>query len=255
MGLFYLDTEHSNGNFYLGDIFELALISKKSGNAFHTLIKIPTQLDNYLQFMCGITNQKIQKEGVQFKQAFSDMIDFIDTEANGTKVIIAAHSGYLADFPLLLVNCIKNQCETNRMINYEFIDTLQIIQKDRGETTHNTGFSLKSLAERVLRDKTLPLHSAYNDAVTLKNIFTHEPYKNILLQNLTNTYTIQKIQQYVNSKMPVTIADLYNHRTHVSSSDHLSLLLWKHVREKTALNKSNVKKIAVYYYCFAPVVI
>ena len=256
MSLFYLDTEHSNGNFYLGDIFELALISEKSGNAFHTLIKIPTQLDNYLKFMCCITDQKIRKEGIKFEQAFDDMIDFVDIEADGKKVILAAHSGFLADFPLLLINCIKNRCDIHKMNEYDFVDTLQILQKDTDiKTTHNTGFSLKSLAEKVLGDRMLALHSAYNDAVNLKNIFSDDPYKDILMRNLTNTYDLQTIHQHVNSKMPITIDDLYTHGANVSSPDRLSLLLSKHVREKTALNKSNVNKIASYYYCFAPVVV
>ena len=40
MGKFYLDLEFTNGNFYLADILELALLSEESGYAFHSYVKI-----------------------------------------------------------------------------------------------------------------------------------------------------------------------------------------------------------------------
>ena len=44
MNRFYLDTEYSNDNYYLGDIFEIAVLSEKSGYIFHSYIKIPQPL-------------------------------------------------------------------------------------------------------------------------------------------------------------------------------------------------------------------
>ena len=105
MNRFYLDTEYSNGNFYLGDIFDLALIAETSGHVFQTLIRIPSPLDNYVQFMCNITDKILQQEGM-------------------------THSEFLCDFPLLLTNCIKNKCDIATMLHYRFIDTVKIIQKE-----------------------------------------------------------------------------------------------------------------------------
>ena len=246
MSLFYLDTEFSNGNFYLGDIFEIAVISERSGNAFHTLIKIPTRLDSYVKFICSITDNVLQREGITFKQAFDGMINFINTEAKGEPVIILAHSGFLFDFPLIVINCLKNKCNTDAMTNYQFIDTLQILQQE-GESINNTGFSLKTLSIKVLGNTMPVLHSAFNDAKTLMQIFQHSPYKNILSQNVMKTFTIQSINQYLSSKMPITIDNLYKLCANVSSTEQLWLLLSKHTRENTAVNKSTVKKICSYY--------
>ena len=40
MGRFYLDMEFTNGNYYLVDILEIALLSEESGNVYHSYVKI-----------------------------------------------------------------------------------------------------------------------------------------------------------------------------------------------------------------------
>ena len=275
MNLFYLDTEYSNGNFYLGDIFDLSLIAAKSGNVFHTLINIPLPLDNYIKFMCNITDSKLWREGVSFEEAYKSMIAFINFEVEETEnekeeediaeVTIMAHNGYLADFPLLLVNCYKNKCDTTAMSNYRFVDTLQMLQKEAEnetpvfsiETVNNNNIphslSLKSLANQVLRNTDQrPLHNSYTDAQTLMQVFTHESYRSILMNNInnkTNTYNVNVIQDYLDVKLPVSIDTMmYNLATNVESPHELTLLLSAHVREKTSMNKKSVSNIAMYYY-------
>ena len=270
MNLFYLDTEHSNGNFYLGDIFDLTLISGKSGNVFHTLINIPTPLDSYVKFMCNITDNKLHREGTTFEQAFEAMITFVNDEIKEEmeeelypEVTIIAHSGYLHDFPLLVTNCIKNKCNTAAMYNYCFIDTLQILQKEAEDNSHNTVFSLethnnlpqslalKSLAKKVIGHTTMQLHDSHKDAKTLMQVFRHEPYRSILMRNINNnTYDVNSIYEYLYAKMPISIDDMYKLATQAESPHQLALLLSTHVREKTALNKSTVAKIAFYYLYF-----
>ena len=46
---FYLDTEFTNGNYYRGDIFELALISEKTCRIFHQYIQIPYDIPTYVK--------------------------------------------------------------------------------------------------------------------------------------------------------------------------------------------------------------
>ena len=36
LGRFYLDLEFTNGNYYLSDILEIALVAEESGNTFHS---------------------------------------------------------------------------------------------------------------------------------------------------------------------------------------------------------------------------
>ena len=38
MGKFYLNVEFKNGNYYLYDIVEIALIAEESGNDFHSYV-------------------------------------------------------------------------------------------------------------------------------------------------------------------------------------------------------------------------
>ena len=40
MGMYYLDLEFTNGNYYLVDILEIALVAEESGNVFHSYVKI-----------------------------------------------------------------------------------------------------------------------------------------------------------------------------------------------------------------------
>ena len=271
MNLFYLDTEYSNGNFYLGDIFDLSLIASKSGNVFHTLINIPLPLPHYIQFMCNITDCKLQCEGVLFKEAYKAMLAFInceveenkDNEEESCEVAIMAHNGYLADFPLLIANCYKNNCDTTAMSKYIFVDTLQLLQKEaETETpfcsikTFNSlpySLSLKSLASQVLQNtQQLKLHNAYTDADTLMKVFTYEPYKSILMTNINNkrnTYTVNAIQDYLDVKLPVSIDSMmYNLATNVNSPHQLTLLLSTYVHEKTAMNNKSISNIGMYYY-------
>ena len=182
----------------------MTLISEGNGNAFHSLINIPTPLDNYVKFICNITDSDLQREGTTFEQAFDAMIAFVNAEVEeeGELVTIMAHSGYLTDFPLLVTNCIKKKCDTAAMINHRFIDTLKILQKEAENDARNTvfsietyndtavpRFSLKTLAKKALGCSNPSLHSSHNDAKTLMQVFRHEPYKSILLRNV-NKYGI-----------------------------------------------------------------
>ena len=58
MGTFYLDLEFTNGNYYLADILEIALLSEESGNLLHSYVKIHysiPQLPQQVQQLTAIT--------------------------------------------------------------------------------------------------------------------------------------------------------------------------------------------------------
>jgi hypothetical protein len=267
MNLFYLDTEYSHGNFYLGDIFDMTLIAAKSGHVFHTLINIPTPLNNHIQFMCNMTDGKLQREGIPFEDAFKAMIAFVNGEVdNADEISIMAHSGYLADFPLLLVNCRKNKCDIAAMNNYRFVDTLQILQNVAENNTLNSVLSvgtinklpdslaLKTLAKEVLGlEIHQPVHNSHNDAESLMKVFECEPYKSILMTNIkdkSNTYNVNSLHEYLDFKLPLSIDQMYTLATRVRSPHQLELVMSPHVREKTSLNKKSVSNIALYYMSF-----
>lgn len=262
MDVFFLDTEFTNGNFYLGDIFEIGLVSERSGNGFHAFIKPPYRLDHYIKFLCQITDRFLQKEGSSFKKTYDDMINFINSEVAGrrspsTTIIIAAHGGFSSDFALLVTNCLKYQCNIGAMADYKFIDTVQILQKERESNNYyiEDSLSLQCLAIKVLGEPPGRLHSAFHDATTLKNIYQETAHKNILSQNITNninTHTLESLRTHVTSKMPLTIEEICKMKYSVSSPQRLSLLLTQHMRNKTALKKKTVNKISSYYYYLPP---
>ena len=40
MGRFYLEMEFTNGNYYLVDILEIALLAEESRNVYHSYVKV-----------------------------------------------------------------------------------------------------------------------------------------------------------------------------------------------------------------------
>ena len=57
MGKFYVDLEFTNGNYYLTDILELALLSEESGYPFYSYVKIYYSVPKRVQHLTGITNK------------------------------------------------------------------------------------------------------------------------------------------------------------------------------------------------------
>ena len=114
MGRFYLDTEYTNGNYYLGDIFEIAVLSEQSGYIFHTYIKIHNKLPSYVRKLCNITDTILEMRSEHFNDVMDDLIEFINQESPRDDVIIIAHGGFLTDFPLLIVNCMKAKYDYTR---------------------------------------------------------------------------------------------------------------------------------------------
>ena len=61
MGKFYLDMEFTNGNYYLADILEIALVAGESANVFHSYVKIHYSTPKRVRQLTGITNRTICK--------------------------------------------------------------------------------------------------------------------------------------------------------------------------------------------------
>ena len=54
MGKFYLDIEFTNGNYYLADILEIALIAEDSGYVFHSYVQIHYSISRRVQELTDI---------------------------------------------------------------------------------------------------------------------------------------------------------------------------------------------------------
>ena len=228
MGVFYIDTEFTNGNFYLGDIFEIACLSEDSGYIFHSYINIGYKIPNYVKRLCDVTDEKI-KSCPSFYNVMTELINFISMEERHAPTKIVAHGGYLSDFPLLLANCMKENFDYTWFKKCEFIDSVKELQR-HGYKRPGLD-SLSSSPNRV--------HSAVRDVELLREIATK------LLPQTLNIYTLRDIEQYMQIKMPISIAELRN--LAADTSRHLEAVLYELAVEKTALSKKQAWKIARYY--------
>ena len=67
MGRFYLDMEFTNGNYYLVDILEIALLAEESENIYHSYVKMNYSVPKQVQLLTGITNGTIENHVVPFR--------------------------------------------------------------------------------------------------------------------------------------------------------------------------------------------
>lgn len=227
MGVFFIDTEFNNGNFYLGDIFEIACLSSNN-RLFHTYINIQTDIPVYIQRMCGL-NTSLIKQAPYFNEAMDNLIKFISLDEDyKTQTILIGHGGRLSDYPLLLANCIKNRYDYNCLKNYKFVDSM--------EGFRESGYRRPGLDSLLSYQRNI--HSAKEDVQLLRNIVTS--HKNIRYK----LFTYNEIFNHLCEKMPVTISDI---RKQVKTKGNLEQYLRKYVKEKTALNRKQLWKIVNRY--------
>ena len=77
MGRFYLDMKFTNGNYYLTDILEIAVVAEESGNIYHRYVKIHYSVPKQVQLLTGITNRTIETHGIQFRDVMDELVAFI----------------------------------------------------------------------------------------------------------------------------------------------------------------------------------
>ena len=97
MGRFYLDTEFTNGNYYLGDIIEMALLAEESGNTFQSYVQIHYLIPTRVKELTTISDDLLASAGCKFKDAMVAFLDFIQREQmeSSTDPVIIAHGGFL----------------------------------------------------------------------------------------------------------------------------------------------------------------
>ena len=64
------------------------------------------------------------------KSFMDDLIEFINQESRNDKQppVIIVHGRFLSDFPLLIVNFMKNNYEYSRPAKYTFADSMRMLQ-------------------------------------------------------------------------------------------------------------------------------
>lgn len=232
MGIFYIVTEYTNGNFYLGDIFEIACLSKDSGYIFHSYIKIPSSIPRYIKRLCSVTDMTIQ-DSPSFCEIMDDLLEFIANQDDSPTTTLVSHGGFLSDFPLLMTNCMKYGYDYTRFEKYNLIDSMQVFQR--------MGYNRPGLDALSTTNRS---HSAIEDVELLRDIVT----KTLGNAIITNVYTLDDILQYLSRKLPVSIPELYSLANEASSYQSFEATLRRYSATKTALNNKQLYKIACKYY-------
>ena len=242
---FYLDTEYTNGNYYQGDIFEIALVSAETCRIFHQYVKIPYNLPKNVKRLCNINDEVIQCKGVSFKYMINRLLQFVKSETNAP--ILVAHAGYLFDFPILFVNCIKLNINIEAAFaSFAFIDTVRVL-KEKG------GYIKPGL--KTITNVKFHHHSAIEDAKTLMHVFTKQsPYIELinncdgeLCQN-SLIFSKNDILQFLEKKLPITIHELFQLVNSVQSGIDLLYILEEYAKRKSPLNKKQILKLSIYAY-------
>ena len=102
---FFLDTEFSNGDYFQGDIFEVALVSENTCRKFCQYIAIPYSMPKYVKQICYISDEVLPCKGVSFTYMINKLVQLVKSETDTPTFI--AHSFFLFDYPLLFANCMK----------------------------------------------------------------------------------------------------------------------------------------------------
>ena len=239
MGIFYLDIEYTNGNYYLGDIFEIALLSDASGYTFHSYINIPIKsIPYYVRQLCNVNDNMIQSSQ-SFIHVIQSMFTFMENEEKNNKdnekTIIIAHGGYLTDFPILFINCMKIGFDCEKLMNTYFIDSVQILQ-DKGFQNPGQG---------TFADTDSRVHSALTDVLlTQKVVKTYINYRDII----SHMYTYQDILKYIQKKLPISISDLFQLSRECRTVENYAIKLSQYVHRKSALNSKQLHNIAHKYF-------
>ena len=235
---FFLDTEYTNGNYYRGDIFEIALISETTYRVFHQYIKIKYRLPNNVKTLCRISDEYLLRKGVPFTYMLKRMLLFIKSETDNPTII--AHSGYLNDFPLLFINCIKHNINVADVFkNYTFIDSLKVIRN----SIECRKPGLKSIIILCYKQ-----HTALSDVKSLLNVFTKQQPYTSLLSDSVQTYSTNDIVQFMNQKLPLSIDKHHQFVYNVHTVEQLKQKLAQYVKEKSALKRKQLVKVSFYAY-------
>ena len=67
----YIDLEYTNGNLYIADILEIAVVSGDTENVFHTLISIDYEIPSVVTEITGLTTHAVQKNELHFVDAIT----------------------------------------------------------------------------------------------------------------------------------------------------------------------------------------
>jgi DNA polymerase III epsilon subunit-like protein len=162
------DFETSGLNPYNDDIIEIGAIDNY-GNTFNVLLNTKKKLSNKITELTGITNELLEKEGldpIDGIKLFHDYIYMFDINFNN-KLYLIAHNNDAFDKLFLKFTFGKYGFDLVDLSLINFIDSYRMAQLLLPELNY---FSLKSLS-KYFNIGLEQDHRALSDCVMLKNLF------------------------------------------------------------------------------------
>jgi len=157
------DFETSGLNPYNDDIIEIGAIDNY-GNSFNVLLNTKKTLSTKITQITGITNDLLEKKGVDPKDGINQFYEFIHNLSLGNKLFLIAHNNDA--FDKLFLNFTFGKYGLDLPPIY-FIDSYRMSQLLLPELNY---FSLKSLSKYFNIDLEQD-HRALSDCVMLKEVF------------------------------------------------------------------------------------
>lgn len=119
--LIFFDLETTGLNFYHNKIIEIGAIDNH-GNKFEVLINPHCKLKPIIVKITGITQQQVDKYGIEEKDALEQFYDYIYDSKYRNKTFLVAHNAYGFDEPFLKHRMKKLGIKFSNSI--KFIDTI-----------------------------------------------------------------------------------------------------------------------------------
>ena len=175
------------------------------------------------------------------------LVDFLSRE----QAIINAHGGFLNDFPILLANCVKHSYGNYSILeNCTYFDSTLMFRYAGYTKPGLDALSQEFNIAMEVRD----CHSVLHDAKLLIAICKKRMDLLLKLDHL-HTFRFYGILLHIKEKLPTSIWKIFNLARECSSCNELESKLYDCSKERTALNRKPVCKIAYcyfkdsYFYC------
>ena len=244
MEFFFLDTEFTHGNFYLGQIFEISVLSGRTGNVFQSYVNVPAScFTNYVRNLCGVDMKTIDA-APSFAEAVTSMLEFIvseQLEVSGAGVLLIAHGGFFSDFPMLLTNMDIADVSLDVLRHFRFSDSVMLMGELGIERPGLSNF----LPEGKVGERRV--HSAIDDVHLLQEVVTdYLSYEHLV----AGSSSFGDILVYRNSKIPISIRKLRIMVSEYTGGDFMYfrtyLSAW--VMKKTSLTLKNLDAVSLKFW-------
>ena len=175
MSVAFLDFETSGFNPYHDDIIEIAIKLMNSDKSYSTLVYPQSNecISQRITAVTSITNELIQKEGIPWLDAFTELNDFlkgiIKNSPDG-KLYIIAHNGETFDFLFLkriFDELNKHDIKTINPKNIVYIDSLLFARR----LLKRESYKQETLC-KTYNINTKGNHRALNDVRALEELYT-----------------------------------------------------------------------------------